>query len=179
MTAKLPSFVRVVLALTVAAPLTCQNEAQPYFSLSSNRTFGSHDRPSIMLSATQIDSVQIRVYRVKDALQFFTQIEDPHSFGGRYPRSTSKRTLLESIHAWKRSVRRQIRLNLRGQFTESPSAHFAQWFPKTPNSGSAAARATYYAAAPLLNSQQLVLSFVQPLGAKVSWKSTEVPIPVR
>ncbi|HEY6990191.1 MAG TPA: MG2 domain-containing protein [Bryobacteraceae bacterium] len=179
MTAKLPSFVRVVLALSVAAPLTCQNEAQPYFSLSSNRTFGSHDRPSIMLSATKIDSVQIRVYRVKDALQFFTQIEDPHSFGGRYPRPSGKRTLLESIHAWKRSVRRQIRLNLRGQFTESPSAHFAQWFPKTPKPVSAAARATYYAAAPLLNPQQLVLSFVQPLGAKVSWKSTEVPIPVR
>ncbi|HEY3457528.1 MAG TPA: MG2 domain-containing protein [Bryobacteraceae bacterium] len=179
MTAKLPSFVRVVLALTVAAPLTCQNEAQPYFSLSSNRTFGSHDRPSIMLSGTQIDSVQIRVYRIKDALQFFTQIEDPHSFGGRYPRPTGKRTLLESIHAWKRSLRRQIRLNLRGQFTESPSAHFAQWFPKKPKPVSSAARATYYAAAPLLNPQQLVLSFVQPLGAKVSWKSTEVPIPVR
>ncbi len=179
MTAKLLSFLRVALALAVAAPLTCQNEAQPYFSLSSNRTFGSHDRPSIMLSGTQIDSVQIRVYRVKDALQFFTQIEDPHSFGGRYPRPASKRTLLESIRAWKRSVRRKIRLNLRGQFTESPSAHFAQWFPKKPKPASAAARATYYAAAPLLNPQQLVLSFVQPLGAKVSWKSTEVSIPVR
>ena len=179
MTAKLSFLLRLALAFAAAAPLTCQNEAQPYFSLSSNQTFGSHDRPSIMLSGTQVDSVQIRVYRVKDPLQFFTQIEDPHSFGGRYPRPTGKRTVLETVHAWKRNLRREIRLNLRGQFTESPSAHLAIWFPKKPVPISTSAKATYYAAAPLLNPQQLVLSFVQPLGSKTSGKSIEVPIPVK
>jgi alpha-2-macroglobulin len=179
MKAKLPSLLRLALALAAAAPLTCQNEAQPYFSLSSNRTFGSHDRPSIMLAGTQIDSVQIRVYRVKDPLRFFTQIEDPHSFGGRYPRPSGKRTLLETVHAWKRNLRREIRLNLRGQFTESPRAHLAASFPKKPAPIPAAVKATYYAAAPLLNPPQLVLSFIQPLGSKISWKSTEVPIPVK
>jgi hypothetical protein len=67
---------------------------------------------------------------VKDPLRLFTQIEDPHSFGGRYPRPSGKRTLLETVHAWKRDLRREIRLNLRGQFTESPSAHLASLFPK-------------------------------------------------
>jgi alpha-2-macroglobulin len=179
MNAKLPFALRLALALAAAAPLTCQNEALPYFSLSSNRTFGSHDQPSITLSGTQIDSVQIRVYRVKDPLRFFTQIEDPHSFGGRVPRSTGKRSLLETVHAWKRNLRREIRLNLRGQFTESPSAHLATLFPKKPVRVPAAAKATYYAAAPVLNQEQLVLSFIQPLGSKISWKSTPVPIPVK
>ena len=176
MKAKLASALRLALALAAAAPLTCQNEAQPYFSLSSSRTFGSHDQPSIMLAGTQIDAVQIRVYRVKDPLRFFTQIEDPHSFGGRYPRPQGKRTLLETIHDWKRGLRRQIRLTLRGQFTESPRAHL---FPEKATPVTAAPKATYYAAAPVLNQEQLVLSFVQPLGSKISWKSTPVPIPVK
>src|SRR5258708_2711707 len=90
--------VRLAIALTVAAPITCQNEARPYFSLSSSRTFGPRDQPSIMLSGTQVDAVAIRVYRVKDAVDFFTALEDPHSFGGRRARPPGKRSLLEIVH---------------------------------------------------------------------------------
>ena len=52
---------RIIFALAMAAPITCQNEAEPYFSLSSNRTFGSGDAPSVMVSGWQVPAVQMRV----------------------------------------------------------------------------------------------------------------------
>jgi hypothetical protein len=170
---------RIALALSVAVPLTCQSESQPYFSLSSGRSFGSADKPSIQLTGSQVKAVQIRVYRVKDAVRFFKQLEDPHSFGGRYPRPQGKRGLLEAIHDWKRGLRREIRLTLRGQFSESPRAHFEKVFPAHAPPASLPSKATYYAEAPLLNPEQLVLSFIQPLNGGINWNSTTVPIAVK
>jgi uncharacterized protein YfaS (alpha-2-macroglobulin family) len=166
---------RLVLALSCAAPITCQSEAQPYFALSTERTFGSKDTPSISLSGYQVNAVQIRVYRVKDVDEFFRRAESAHSFGGHAPRPAGKRTLIERIHAWKRGVRRNIRLFLRGQFTESVSAHFRS---KQPPKAVSHTPETYFAETPLLNSDQLVLSFVQALPNRNSWSSATVPIRV-
>ncbi|MBV9679802.1 MAG: hypothetical protein JO185_25940, partial [Acidobacteriaceae bacterium] len=142
---------RLAFALTVAAPITCQNEVEPYFSLSSNRTFASSDTPQVMLTGWQVPVVGMRVYRVNDPVKFLSAMQDPHSFGGRNPRPGGKLTLLERIHQWKRDMRRDIRLNLRGQFTESPSERLAsvlpqpkeEAVPKTPT------KETYYAQAPV------------------------------
>ncbi len=168
---------RTLLALTLAAPVTCQSEAQPYFSLSSSRTFGSHEKPVISLTGWQVPAVQIRVYRIKDPTQFFRTIQDAHSFGGHLPRPAGKRTLLERIHNWKRGLRRSIRLNLRGQFTESPRAYFAKLFPRkaSPIRNSA----TYFAEAPVLNQDQLVMSFIQRVSSPNNWGSETVPIDVK
>jgi uncharacterized protein YfaS (alpha-2-macroglobulin family) len=166
---------RLVLALSCAAPITCQSEAQPYFALSTERTFGSKDTPSISLSGYQVDAVQIRVYRVKDVDEFFRRAESAHSFGGHAPRPAGKRTLIERIHAWKRGVRRNIRLFLRGQFTESVSAHFRR---KQPPKAVSHTPETYFAETPLLNGDQLVLSFVQALPNRNNWSSATVPIRV-
>ena len=171
---------RALFALLLAAPITCQNEAEPFFSLSSSRTFGSGDQPEVMLSGWQVPAVQMRVYRVNDPVKFLSEMQDPHSFGGRNPRPGAKLTVLERIHQWKRGLRRDIRLNLRGQFTESPSEHLAKIFPekekaapKTPS------KETYYAQAPVLNQEQLVLSFTQPVTQKGRWNSEAVPIRVK
>jgi hypothetical protein len=48
---------RVLFTLALAAPITCRNEAEPYFSLSSNRTFASSDQPEVMLSGWQVPAV--------------------------------------------------------------------------------------------------------------------------
>jgi alpha-2-macroglobulin len=171
---------RVIFALAIAAPITCQNEAEPYFSLSSNRTFGSGDQPSVMLSGWEVPAVQMRVYRVNDPAKFLSEMQDPHSFGGRNPRPAGKLTLLEQIHQWKRGLRRDIRLNLRGQFTESPSAHLqGPSAENQPASKATPSKETYYAQAPLLNRDQLVLSFTQPLTTKERWDSETVPIRVK
>lgn len=169
---------RLAALLLTAAPLVCQDEARPYFTISSGRTFGSTETPAIMLSGWQVDAVQIRVYRVNDPVRFFGDLEDAHGFGGSRPSIGTKLTLLERIHNWKRSLRRNIRLDLRSQFTESPRAHLSEIFPSKP-AQAPPNRATYFASAPVLNQDQLLLSFVQPLNGKTAWSSSTVSIPVK
>jgi alpha-2-macroglobulin len=172
-----PAFLlRFALALLCVAPVTCQSEAQPYFALSSERTFGSEDTPIVSLSGWQVNAVQIRVYRVNNVEEFFRRAEGSHSFGGAAPRPAGKRTVLENLRSWKRGLRRNIRLFLRGQFTESVSAHFHR--EETPKSLPSNPEA-YFAEAPLLNKDQLVLSFLQALPNKNNWSSATVPIRVR
>ena len=76
------SLARVLVLLAVAAPGLGQSEDEPYFSLRSSRTFGSNGTPNVALSASNVDSLDFRVYRINDPVQFFEQLEDPHEFGG-------------------------------------------------------------------------------------------------
>src|SRR5581483_10920205 len=154
-------------------------EAEPYFSISSQRTFGTADKPQIAVSGYRVSAVQIRVYHVKDAVTFFRQMEDPHSFGSRMPRPAGKQTWIERIHNWKRRLRRNIRQSLRGQFTESPRAHFAKPNPMAKTNEPPQSAATYYAEAPVLTQDQLVLAFVQPITSTGRWNSETVPIGVK
>ncbi|MFN7997135.1 MAG: MG2 domain-containing protein [Bryobacteraceae bacterium] len=165
-----------MLLLVVAAPGLCPSEDEPYFALFTARTFPTNGKPSVSLSAWNVDAVDFRVYRVKDPLQFFQQLEDPHQFGGRAPQPPHEQTWLERIHLWKRSLRANIRRSLRAQFTESPSEHFESILPKnapTPVKG------TQYAEAPVLNSQQLVLSFHQPVLSHSRWERSTVEVGVK
>jgi hypothetical protein len=166
----------MTLLLAAAAAGLGQGENEPYFALSTARTFGSGGNPRVSLSAWKVDSLEFRVYRIDDPVQFFEQIESPHQFGGRAPRPPRQPTLLERIHWWKRGLRADVRRSLRGQFTESPSARFERVFPKhaTP-----VTKGTHYAEAPLLNPRQLVLSFVQPVRTRTRWNATDVEIGVK
>src|SRR5579883_722499 len=120
MTRRLNSMLRLALVLSAAATGLSQGESEPYFALSSARTFGPHGKPSVSMTAWNVDSLQFRVYRVHDPVQFFQQLEDAHQFGGSAPRPGRKRTLLETVHSWKRGLRANIRRSLRAQFTEAP-----------------------------------------------------------
>src|SRR4051794_1634745 len=115
---------KLFLLLAAAAPGLSQGEDEPYFALSSSRTFGSNGKPSVEFSAWNVDSLELRVYRVEDPLKFFQQLENAHQFGGSVPRPPRRPTLLERVHSWKRGLRANIRRSLRAQFTDSPSAHF-------------------------------------------------------
>ena len=168
---------RLALLLAAAASGLSQSENQPYFALSSNQTFGTKGKPSVSMSAWAVDSLEFRVYRVDDPVKFFEQIENPHEFGGRSPAPPRERTVLERIHRWKHGMRARILRGIRSQFTSSPSAHLESMLPaKTPPA--AGSRDAHYAEAPLLNSQQLVLSFVQPVQGHDRWERQTVPIRV-
>jgi uncharacterized protein YfaS (alpha-2-macroglobulin family) len=182
---------RALLLVALAAPAIGVMEDTPYFSLSSSRTFSSDRMPSVALTAWNVDSLEFRVYHVIDPVKFFQQLEGAHQFGGRVPRPTGKPTLLERIHNWKRSLRVSARRTLRGQFTESPSAHLKNLFSrqrKSPSSGtfldeaprqkSLPSRGTRFAEVPLLNSRQLVLSFQQPVRGRTRWATQGVDIAV-
>jgi hypothetical protein len=167
---------RTFILLLLVAPVIAQSEYRPYFSLSTASTFGTRDKPVISLSGYHVDAVQIRVYRIKDAVEFYRSIESPHFFGNQSPRPTGKKSLLEAIHDWKRRLRATIRRSLRAQFTESPSAHFRS---SKPVPASPQTHAQYFAQAPVLNQEQLVLSFLQPVNSKTRWNSEQVNIGVK
>ena len=174
------SLIRVLLAILLIAPAIAQDEERPYFSLSTSRTFGTHDHPAISLSAYNIDAVQLRVYRIKNPVEFYRKLEDPHSFGTALPRPRGKKTLIEIIHSWKRGLRANIRRSLRAQFTESPRAHWQRTkTPTKPVPSTPQQQATYYAQTPLLNSDQLVLTQIQPITSKTRWASQQVALNVK
>src|SRR4051794_25892510 len=167
---------RILLLLTLAAAALGQHEDDPYFSLNSTRVFGASGgasaagRPSVSLNAWNVASLEFRVYRINDPVQFFQQLESAHEFGGRVARPPHQKTLLEIVHGWKRGLRARIRSGLRAQFTESPTAHlFGRTAPAVAVAGGKPA-GTQYAEAPLLNAQQLVLTFPYAPNARNRWE---------
>src|SRR5450432_1744519 len=110
----------LLLFTLAAAPGIGQMENDPYFALSSSRTFSTSDKPSISISAWNVDELEFRVYRVNDAVQFFKQLEDPHSFGIAAARHPKERTLLERWRDWKSGLRYRIRHSIRDQFSAPP-----------------------------------------------------------
>lgn len=52
--------------------------AKPFFSLTTNRTYGTTDRARVWINYRGLDSLDFRVYRLKDPQQFFRQLENPH-----------------------------------------------------------------------------------------------------
>src|ERR1022692_687993 len=172
---------RVLMLLMLAAPGLSQEEDEPYFSLSSMRTFGAGAKPSVSLNARNVAELEFRVYRINDPVQFFEQLENAHEFGGRVPRPPHQRTLLERIHEWKHGMRTGIRRGLRNQFTESPSAHLgnASAGESKPVAAAPAAGGTHCAEAPVLNAQQLVLTFHHAPKSHNRWESQNVDVGVK
>jgi uncharacterized protein YfaS (alpha-2-macroglobulin family) len=173
------SALRLLLLLGAVATAVSSFEDEPYFALSSERTFGSNGKPTIMLSGWNVDALQFRVYRIEDPVKFFEQLEDSHFFSDFGPaRRPSGKPLLEHVHQWKRGLRAQIRRSLRAQFSESPSAHLNAIVSRESSVGSSD-KGTRYAEAPILNSQQLVLTFTQPVLSKTRWQQTSVDVPLK
>jgi hypothetical protein len=155
-----------------------QTEIQPYFSLSSFRTYGSNGKPTVSVSSFNMTSLQFRVYRVNDPERFFRQLEDAHNFGDSISTRRAGKSLLERIHRWKAGLRASIRRSLRAQFTEAPSNHLA-FLSSTSRHSGASGKGTQYAETPVLNPQQLVLTFTQPLQSKSRWLQSTVDVPVK
>ena len=136
-------------------------------------------KPSVSLNAWNVAELEFRVYHINDPVQFFQQLESAHEFGGHVPRPPHQRTLLENIHAWKHGLRTSIRRGLRNQFTESPSAHWRDSRADQTCGPSAGAGGTQYAEAPVLNSQQLVLTFRHTPKSHNRWDSQNVDVAVK
>ena len=65
----------------VTASPTVAPALKPSFSLSTNRTYGTNDRAKIYVNYQSINSLDFRVYKVKDPAKFFKQLNDPHQMG--------------------------------------------------------------------------------------------------
>ncbi|MEI9971637.1 MAG: MG2 domain-containing protein [Ignavibacteriota bacterium] len=169
------SLARTLLLLAVAAAGLGQSENEPYFSLRSSRTFESNGAPSVSLSASNVDSLDFRVYRIDDPVQFFLQLEDAHEFGGHVARPPHQPSFLQMIHDWKTGLRAGIRHSVRQQFTESPTAHFHDMLKGKRNAASQA----HYPTSPVLNPQQLVLSFTHTVQSHERWGNENVDVDLK
>lgn len=171
---------RLSLLFLLAVSMLGQAENEAFFSLSSSKTFPSDGAPTVSLNAWNVDSLEFRVYRINDPVRFFQNLDQPHEFGGHVARPQAKQTPLERVHAWKHSLRTGIRRALRGQFTESPSAHVNTFMPRRtpPPAVVKAVATTQYAEAPILNPDQLVLTFIEPVRTGARWDRQDVKVPV-
>jgi len=140
--------------------------AKPFFSLSTNRTYGTSDRARVFINYQAINYLDFRVYRVKDPVKFFKQLNDPHQMGEREKTEVAaayqqKPSALEKVRAFKSSIYGSVKNYFRSQLQRESRTTFNQKFrgegERLP------LNVADYARVPLLNPDQLIGSFRQML----------------
>lgn len=148
--------------------------AKPFFSLSTNRTYGTNERPRLSLSYRDIDAIDFRVYRVNDPVKFFRGLDNPHEFGedeeGEFESFYRKRkpTFLERVRAFKNGFYLSFRDYFRAQLKHESRKSFNQKFRAPDELKEAEVQRTPlnvadYARVPLLNQDQLVRGWREKL----------------
>lgn len=139
---------------------------KPYFSLSTNRTYGTADRTRVWINYVGIDHMDFRVYRVGDPVEFFKGLEDPHKMGEgeKYQIIASLKkepSVLERVRAFKVSVFKSIKDYFRNQLhrvtRESLNQKLGREGDRQP------LNVADYARVPLLNPDQLISSWRERL----------------
>ncbi|HXC70730.1 MAG TPA: MG2 domain-containing protein [Pyrinomonadaceae bacterium] len=143
---------------------------KPFFSLSSNRTFGTSEKPVLWLDHRGVSSLDFRVYRVNDPQRFFAQLSNPHQMGQdeteQVANNFSKRkSLLERLRAVKVWAYSGIKNYFRGQLKHDTRVAFNHEFRASEIVNRVPLNVADYAHVPLLNPSQLVTSWREPLPA--------------
>ena len=92
----------VLLCHALLLPVFAQEDAdtEAWFSLTSQKTFLTGEKPEIAVNAHNVQQLEFRVYRVNDPVKFFGQMQDLHNFGGAAPAMPKQaHTWLERFHA--------------------------------------------------------------------------------
>jgi hypothetical protein len=147
-----------------------QVETKPFFSLSSNRTFATSENPRLWVDHRGIESLDFRVYRVNDPARFFAQLSNPHQMGEDEREQvvlniTPEPSLLERIRGVKTWAYAGIRNYFRDQLKQDTRKSFNQKFRATETAKRTPLNVADYARVPLLNPNQLVTSWREPLPA--------------
>ncbi|MCA1555063.1 MAG: hypothetical protein LC747_00045, partial [Acidobacteria bacterium] len=148
--------------------------AKPFFSLTTNRTYGTNERPRLWLNYRDIDAIDFRVYRVGDPVEFFRGLDNPHGFGedeeGEFESFYRKRkpTFLERVRAFKNGFYLWFRDYFRAQLKHESRKSFNQRFRAPDELKEAEVQRTPlnvadYARVPLLNQDQLVRGWREKL----------------
>ena len=172
----------VALSFLSLVPANAQDEATGYFSITSERTYLPGEKVQVGVYSNNVASLEFRVYRVNDAVKFFSQLQEPHSFGGQAPHlpKQKKGSWLERFHAWKHRLWAWIRDFIRAQFSPDSRHEIRLWRLGEKPPAKKGPQATEFAQVPVLNQQQLVATWnwkVPPGGER--WESKRVEIPVR
>jgi len=178
----LRALLSLVLTLLSLVPVNAQDEGTAYFSITSERTYLPGEKIEIGVYSNNVAALEFRVYRVNDAVKFFSQLQEPHSFGGQAPHlpKQKKGSWLERFHAWKHRVWAWIRDFIRAQFSPDARHEIRLWRVGEKAPAKKGPQVTEFAQVPVLNQQQLVSTWnwkVPPAGER--WESKRVEVPAR
>lgn len=167
----------IACVLLLAAAAAAAPPTQPGFVLRTSQTFAPGQTPKIDVQFRQIGYLDFRIYRVADPAAFFAGLKNPHQFGGPPPNIPQTPTLLERWHGWKRAAGGAWHDFLRRQFSRRVrEAYLARGhsgkYRQIPIHVSA------FAAVPLLNRRQLVLSWRELIPKTRDWESRTIPCPL-
>jgi len=135
---------------------------KPRFSLSTNRTYGTDEKSRIYIGYQGIDSLDFRVYQVRDPFRFFKQLNGRRQMGEEDRNDVAevaatverKPSALEKLRSFKSSVYHTVKNYFRGQLRRESRAAFNDKF----RSGQQLRlNDADYARVPLLNSDQVTL----------------------
>ncbi|MBI5086988.1 MAG: hypothetical protein HZB13_20615 [Acidobacteria bacterium] len=159
--------------LVLAAPAQ-EDEGRGYFSLNTDRPILPGESAIVRVQSQQIRQLDFRRYRINDPIRFFRQLDDPHHFGGSIRPSPKARTPIERFASWKRTWRARFRDVFRSQFSADSRAGI-----RTAITGEAPPKAEQYAPGAILNPQQLVRRWQQPIQTPNRWQAATVPVEIK
>ena len=141
---------------------------KPFFSLSTNRTFGSTESPRLWIDYQAVNQMDFRVYQVKDPRKFFTGLKDPHQMGKDEEEEVvsalpKKKSFLERVRSVKRWAHAGIKSFVRLQLPRGSRTAFNQKFRKEEDPVRTPLNVADYARVPLLNPDMLVTSWREML----------------
>ena len=148
-------------AATAASPQPSPT-VKPRFSLSTSRTYGADEKARVYIGYQGVDSLDFRVYQVKDPFRFFRQLNSPHQMGEEDRADVAevaatverKPSFLERLRSFKSSVYRGVKNYFRGQLRRESRAAFND---KYRSGQRLRLNDADYARVPLLNSDQVTI----------------------
>src|SRR5215475_10576065 len=135
---------------------------RPRFSLSTSRTYGADEKARVYIAYQGVDTLDFRVYQVKDPFRFFRQLNSPHQMGEEDRNDVAevaatverKPSFLERLRSFKSSVYGGVKNYFRGQLRRESRTAFNDKF----RSGEQLPlNEADYARVPLLNSDQVTV----------------------
>lgn len=142
--------------------------AKPFFSLQTNRSYGPHENARIYINYQVVNTLDFRVYQVRDPFKFFEQLTNPHQMGEEdrgeiaevAEKTERKPSLLEKLRVWKSTFYYTFKSYFRSQLRRESRATFNDKFRAGEQIKLTEAD---YARVPLLNPDQLRRSWRQVL----------------
>jgi uncharacterized protein YfaS (alpha-2-macroglobulin family) len=137
---------------------------KPFFSLTSNRTYGTNNNARVWLNYHGIEDIDFRVYKVKDPAKFFRQLSDPHQMGeNEKPQDLARPAALESLAELKDTLYNSVRDYVRTQVSTRVRKEMNHALGRDVDSSRKPLNVSDYARVPLLNPDQLVTSWREKL----------------
>jgi len=145
--------------------------SKPFFSVVTNRTYSTSDHARFWVNYRGLDALDFRVYRVKDPVKFFRDLDNPHQMGEDEEGKAGQQikhnpTFLEKLLAFKKKFYGAVQTYVRGQLQNQSRRGFNQRFrPASEEEQEVRTplNVSDYARVPLLNPDQMVSSWREKL----------------